>query len=178
MFPFRFFYLSTLLMGLTDPSEETSLTWSPSNTEKSFHSYYMTLFAKFMLLNKHIYRFIISNDPKKGLMVWTKKYILGWKTNPCIMKGYKCILDKLLLVRERIKLELKSIFMWIERQFIVQYLINIFVGFYLWLADYENKVSGYEWDHEVAQQFRKYHDFLGIAKTIFPGLSSNVEIFL
>lgn len=28
--------------------------------------------------------------------------------------------------------------------------MNIFVGFYLQLGEYENKGSGYEWDHEVA----------------------------
>jgi len=69
MFPFRLFYHNRLLMGLTGLSEHRSLTWSASNTEKSFDSYYMTSLAKLMLLNKHIYRFIISNGLKKRLMV-------------------------------------------------------------------------------------------------------------
>lgn len=67
-----------------------------------------------------------------------KKIHIGLKKNPCIVKGHKCILDKLLLVRERMQLDLKSIFLWIERQFIYPDLMNIFVGFYLQLVEYEN----------------------------------------
>ena len=130
MFPFRLFYHNRLLMGLTGLSEHRSLTWSASNTEKSFDSYYMTSLAKLMLLNKHIYRFIISNGLKKRLMVWTKNpHWIGKKKIPSIVKWHKCILDEVLLVREWMKLEMKSIFLWIERHFIFPDLMNIFVGF-------------------------------------------------
>lgn len=73
MFLFRFFDLNRILIGLTDPSEQRSLTWSPNNTEQSFDSYYMTLLAKLMLLNKHLYGSIIGNNLKKGIMAWIKR---------------------------------------------------------------------------------------------------------
>lgn len=145
MFLFRFSNLSRILIGLTDPSEHRSLTWSPNNTEKSFDSYYMTLLAKLMLLNKHFYGSIIGNNLKKGLMAWIKRTrkIPYWvkKNPPCMVKVHKCILDIFLLLRERIKLRLVLLFLWLERQFVFPDLMNSFVEFYLKLVEYENEVS-------------------------------------
>lgn len=145
IFLFRFFILSRILIGLTDPFEHRSLTWSPTNTEKSFDSYYMTLLAKVMVLNKQFHGSIIKNYLKKGWMVWTKRTrnILYWaKKTPCMVKVHKCILDKILLVRERMKLELVPLFLWIKRQFLFPDLMNSFVKFYLKLVEYENEISG------------------------------------
>lgn len=58
------------------------------------------------------------------------------------------------------------------------YLMKAFVGFYLQLVEYKNKLWGYEWVHEIGQRLTKYHYFLGIARTVFPRLSRNMEIFM